>query len=60
MDVNAFLVCSDDEKEIKLVQERAVENLKRVIPHSDGPLAESPYHILDFQEIKTTWHPVGV
>ncbi len=60
MDVNAFLICSDNEKEIKLVQERAVENLKRVIPHADGPLAESPYHILDFQEIKTTWHPVGV
>ncbi len=60
MDVNSFLICSDNEKEIKLVQERAVENLKRVIPHADGPLAESPYHILDFQEIKTTWHPVGV
>ena len=60
MDVNALLVCSDESGEIRLAQERAVENVKRVIPHADAPLAESPYHILDFQEIKTTWHPVGV
>ncbi|MED5418170.1 MAG: aldehyde dehydrogenase family protein [Verrucomicrobiota bacterium] len=60
MDVNALLVCSDESGDIRLAQERAVENVKRVIPHADAPLAESPYHILDFQEIKTTWHPVGV
>ena len=60
MDVNALLVCSDESGEIRLAQERAVENVKRVIPHADAPLAESPYHILDLQEIKTTWHPVGV
>ena len=60
MDVNALLVCSDEAGETRLAQERAVENVKRVIPHVDAPLAESPYHILDFQEIKTTWHPVGV
>ena len=60
MDVNALLLCSDEPGETRLVQERAAENVKRVIPHSDAPLEESPYHILDFQEIKTTWHPVGV
>lgn len=60
MDVNALLLCSDEAGEQKLVQEQAVENVKRVALHSDAPLGESPYHILDFQEIKTTWHPVGV
>ena len=60
MDVNAFLLCSDDGAEQKLAQEEAVENVKRVTLHADAPLDESPYHILDFQEIKTTWHPVGV
>ncbi|MBB80605.1 MAG: aldehyde dehydrogenase, partial [Roseibacillus sp.] len=39
---------------------KAAENLKRVVSHPDRPLEENPYHILDFQEIKTTWHPVGV
>ncbi len=60
MDVNALLLCSDEPGETRLVQEGAAENVKRVISHSDAPLGESPYHILDFQEIKTTWHPVGV
>jgi len=22
--------------------------------------AESPYRIMQFQEVKTTWHPVGI
>jgi acyl-CoA reductase-like NAD-dependent aldehyde dehydrogenase len=60
MDINALLLCSDDPAEQKLVQGEAVENVKRVRVHPDAPLDESPYHILDFQEIKTTWHPVGV
>lgn len=60
MDVNALLLCSDEASEAKLAQEEAVENVKRVTLHRDRPLEESPYHILDFQEIKTTWHPVGV
>ena len=60
MDVNALLLCSDEASEAKLAQEEAVENVKRVTLHRDGPLEESPYHILDFREIKTTWHPVGV
>jgi hypothetical protein len=21
---------------------------------------QSPYRILDFQEVKTTWHPIGI
>ena len=60
MDVNALLLCSDEEEEAKMAGKKAAENLKRVVSHPDSPLEEDPYHILDFQEIKTTWHPVGV
>jgi acyl-CoA reductase-like NAD-dependent aldehyde dehydrogenase len=60
MDVNALLLCSNNAKERKTAELEAVENLKRVIFQPDAPVAQSPYQILDFQEIKTTWHPVGV
>ena len=60
MDVNALLLCSDEEEEAKMAGKKAAENLKRVVSHPDSPLEEDPYYILDFQEIKTTWHPVGV
>ena len=60
MDVNGLLLCSDDAAEKKSAELEAVENLKRVALQSDAMLAASAYHILDFQEIKTTWHPVGV
>jgi acyl-CoA reductase-like NAD-dependent aldehyde dehydrogenase len=66
MDVDAVLVCAgaggalDDAAEI---ERQAVHNLKRVRidRRSDwlDAAAESPYAILDFQETKTTWHPVG-
>lgn len=59
MDVNAVVLCSDDRAERKTLDLESAENLKRTIHHSDTPLKESPYHILDLQEIKTTWHPVG-
>ena len=60
MDVNALLLCSDGADEARITGKRSAENLKRVVVHSDAPLREDPYHVLDFQEIKTTWHPVGV
>jgi acyl-CoA reductase-like NAD-dependent aldehyde dehydrogenase len=66
MDVDAILVCAgegariDDAAEIERL---AVHNLKRVRfeRRSDwlDAAAESPYSVLDFQETKTTWHPVG-
>jgi acyl-CoA reductase-like NAD-dependent aldehyde dehydrogenase len=67
MDVDAILVSAgdgggvDDAAEI---ERQAVHNLKRVrIERRTDWLAaaaESPYSILDFQETKTTWHPVGL
>ena len=60
MDVNALLLCSDDEEAQGLAQREAAENVKRVILSEAAPPSEDPYHILSFQEVKTTWHPIGV
>jgi acyl-CoA reductase-like NAD-dependent aldehyde dehydrogenase len=59
MEVNGLLLCSDDPAEKKEAELEAVENLKRVALQKDEVLSPGPYPILDFQEIKTTWHPVG-
>jgi len=62
MDVNATLYCENDEAGQKLIKEKSALNVKRVVIHSDvnwrSEEAQSPYHITDFQEIKTTWHPI--
>ncbi len=63
MDVNACVYCGDDREEIKKVQENASLNVKRpVIYREDNWMKESshsPYRIMELQEIKTTWHPIG-
>jgi len=62
MDVNATIYYGDDAAVIKTIQELATLNVKRVFIHNKGngadTNAQSPYHILDTQEIKTTWHPI--
>ncbi len=62
MDVNALLYCGDDKAEIKTISELAALNVKRVFVRSEKKLEkdehENPYYIMDFQEIKTTWHPI--
>ena len=64
MDVNAVSYFGDDSGEIKTVEENASLNVKRVaiLPEKDLQKsgAQGPYHILKTQEIKTTWHPIGV
>jgi acyl-CoA reductase-like NAD-dependent aldehyde dehydrogenase len=64
MDVNATIYCGDDTKDLAAVRTKAAGNVKRVINHDrvDWMTAEaqSPYYILDTQEVKTTWHPVGI
>ena len=64
MDVNACVYCGDDAEELRRVRTAAIDNVKRVVHHSrkDGLSedAQSPYFILDTQEVKTTWHPIGV
>jgi len=58
MDVNAVVYYGDDANEIQLIQEQAANNIKRVIIHKK-PAAPDPYQIMDVQETKTTWHPIG-
>lgn len=64
MDVNAISYTDSLDKETKtMIDELASENLKRVIkaPIEDWyeKDSESPYMIMNYQETKTTWHPVG-
>jgi len=61
MDVNAVIYCGDVQSRIKSIQEEAARNVKRVIIRSTSQARQNPdpYFILDTQEIKTTWHPVG-
>lgn len=64
MDVNAIIYCGEDKKEIKTVQENATLNVKRAIIRKNAEWLneayQNPYFILDTQETKTTWHPVGL
>jgi acyl-CoA reductase-like NAD-dependent aldehyde dehydrogenase len=62
MDVNAVVYCGNDELIQKEMQQKAAGNVKRVLIYRDvnwlSEKGQSPYYILDFQEIKTTWHPI--
>lgn len=62
MDVNAIVYCNTNAKHIKLIQENASLNVKRVVLWNKinwaTDAAENPYMILDTQEVKTTWHPI--
>jgi acyl-CoA reductase-like NAD-dependent aldehyde dehydrogenase len=62
MDVNAIVTYQLSQTELQLVKEKAALNVKRVIEYMVTDwlhdTAQSPYFILDAQEIKTTWHPI--
>jgi len=61
MDVNTFIYCGNNKKEIQLIKENASLNVKRVHIY-DGDWMnkenQNPYYIINGQEIKTTWHPI--
>lgn len=63
MDVNAIVYAGKDPAEITKLRELSALNIKRptVYERSDWSVADaqSPYLILDTQEVKTTWHPIG-
>lgn len=63
MDVNAIVAAGVSEAEREQLQTLAAGNIKRaVFRDGDGwsdPDRQHPYLILDTQEIKTTWHPIG-
>jgi acyl-CoA reductase-like NAD-dependent aldehyde dehydrogenase len=62
MDVNAIISCDPDREVNTNIQQKATINLKRVTLYENkdwsGADGQSPYYIMDCQEIKTTWHPV--
>lgn len=62
MDVNATIFCENDSDLKKMMQQKSALNLKRIFFYDkikwNTDQGQSPYFILDTQEIKTTWHPV--
>jgi hypothetical protein len=62
MDVNAVVYCGDEGSIQKIIQENATVNVKRVLLYKNvnwfSGEGQSPYYILDAEEIKTTWHPI--
>jgi len=62
MDVNATIYCENDSSVQSLIREKSALNLKRVFFYDkkdwNSEEGQSPYFILDTQEIKTTWHPI--
>ncbi len=62
MDVNATCYSEKDAASIKMIKEKAALNVKRVILYENKKWitveTQSPYFINDFQEVKTTWHPI--
>jgi acyl-CoA reductase-like NAD-dependent aldehyde dehydrogenase len=62
MDINAVVYCETDKASHQLIQEKAALNVKRAVFYDtvkwNSDEAETPYFIMDTQEIKTTWHPI--
>jgi len=59
MDVNALVYTGSNAEEIKTVQLNVATNVKRLILLKDWN-RENPNLIQDTQEVKTTWHPIGI
>jgi len=62
MDVNATIFCEKDSELKKMFRDKSSLNLKRTNFYDKvnwyAAESQSPYFILDCQEIKTTWHPI--
>jgi acyl-CoA reductase-like NAD-dependent aldehyde dehydrogenase len=63
MDVNALVYCGSNQDLSLKMQQDCSNSVKRFFEwkHKDwySEQAQSPYMILDTQEVKTTWHPIG-
>jgi acyl-CoA reductase-like NAD-dependent aldehyde dehydrogenase len=59
MDVNALIYNDLSAEHLITVQTNAALNVKRIVNYSKEEV-RSPYRIMSCQEIKTTWHPVGI
>jgi len=64
MDVNAVYLNTDNQQEKVTAETNAALNVKRVKVEASLdwtlPKNEDPYRILDYTEVKTTWHPIGI
>lgn len=61
MDVNAVLYAGASDENFQHIEALAAETVKRTVRFTLNSMdadAENPYLIQDFQEIKTTWHPI--
>jgi acyl-CoA reductase-like NAD-dependent aldehyde dehydrogenase len=62
MDVNVICYTEINVEALKLIKEKSATNVKRVINYKNkkwmNEESQSPYFINDFQEVKTTWHPI--
>ena len=62
MDVNATIYCENDSDMQQMMREKSALNLKRIFLYDKinwhNEEGQSPYFIMDTQEIKTTWHPI--
>ncbi len=63
MDVNAIVYNGNNVDEITKIKELSSLNVKRAIIYKNvndmDEDSQNGYRIMDLQEIKTTWHPVG-
>lgn len=63
MDVNAVIYCGSNESDMAVIRSKSSLNVKRAVIYGRedwvSESAQGPYFILDTQEIKTTWHPIG-
>ena len=64
MDVNAVYINTDNQQDKVTAETNAALNVKRVKVEASInwtlPQNEDPYRILDYTEVKTTWHPIGI
>jgi acyl-CoA reductase-like NAD-dependent aldehyde dehydrogenase len=63
MDVNAVCYADAISNELIQLKEASIDNLKRIKSYNydlNSAGVENPYIINDFQEVKTTWHPIEV
>jgi acyl-CoA reductase-like NAD-dependent aldehyde dehydrogenase len=62
MNVNALLYCGADSNIIKSIQDLAIDNMKRFVIRENSDYMDEKHdnlhYIYDFQETKTTWHPI--
>jgi len=64
MEINALVLADGTPEEWLKIEQEAAHTVRRSAHYQFAdwsvPQAQSPYFILDCQELKTTWHPIGL